>query len=107
MADAIKPRPINPTPKQRFLEMGPWISAHRKMVDSPEFQRAIDFSLQHYVRFLTETAPTDLTQPNHVVASGMCFQRIQGARELIDVLTKLSEMPPPKIAPQTSDNLDN
>ena len=102
----VSPRPINPTPKQRFLEMGIWVSAHRRMTDSPEFQRAIDFAAQHYVRSLHGIAPTDLTHPNFMAASAMNFQRIQGMQDFITVLMNLSEVPTARAATKNADNLD-
>lgn len=87
--------------------MGTWISSHRKMIDSPEFQRAIDVASQHYVKALTATAPGDLQAPNHVVAAGMCFERIQGMHDFITILMNLAETPKPRTEPEKNDNLDN
>lgn len=105
MPEPTRPNP-NPTPKQQFLESSNNISSHRKMVDSSEFRRAIDYASRHYVKSLTGIAPPDLTSPNHVIASGMCFQRIQGMHDFITVLINLSETPPPRSAKQ-GDNLEN
>ena len=46
----------NPTPKQRFQESNDNISKHRKLVDSPEYQRSIDFARLEYSRILAESA---------------------------------------------------
>lgn len=103
--ETTRPNP-NLAPKMQFLESSNNISAHRKMVDSAEFRRAIDYASRHYVRALCGIAPTDLMQPNHVVASGMCFQRIQGMQDFITALVNLSEVPPTKTG-KPSDNLEN
>lgn len=95
----------NPTPKMVFLSSGVNISEHRKLVDSAAFQRAIEVAQRQYVKALTATAPADLTQPNHVVASGMCFQRIQGMHDFITILTNLSELPSKQQATEAGDNL--
>jgi hypothetical protein len=105
--NTTKTRPANPTPKHTFLEIPTWISDHRKLLDTPSFQRAIDYASRHYVRSLHGIAPSDLTHPNFMAASAMNFQRIQGMHDFIAVLMALSEVPPPRAAGKSSDNLDN
>jgi hypothetical protein len=94
----------NPTPKARFQGSTNNITAHRKMVELPEFDRGIDFAKLQYLQYLTDTAPADLMSQNYLAACAACFQRVMGMNEFVSVLRNLSETPtlPPKVG---SDNL--
>lgn len=74
------------------------------MLDTPEFQRALDYAQLQYLRFLCDTAPADLAGGNQVQASAFAFQRLQGMNDFVAQLRSLSETPPPP-APKVSDNL--
>lgn len=80
------------------------ISKHRALVDSNEFQRALDYAQMQYVRGIVDTAPTEVTGATYMAASASLFQRIVGVHEFIGVLRTLSEVPPPA-APRVNDNL--
>jgi hypothetical protein len=86
---------LHPTPKMVFMSSGNNVSAHRKMLESPEFQRAIDYAKSHYTRALHASAPNNLDSPNFASAAAMSFERIQGMEDFISILMTLSETPPP------------
>lgn len=76
------------TPKNRFLESGDNIAAHRKMVDSREFQRGIDYSLMDYVKNLSD----QVKDGNTAMAVGFM---LKATWEYIEKLQTLSEQPKP------------
>ena len=64
MANETKtPMPVNPTPKLLFQSSGLNISAHKKLVESNDFTRAIETAKAHYFRILNDTSPRDLNAP--------------------------------------------
>lgn len=76
----------NPSPKQKFLELGSNIELHRKLVDRPEFEYAIDTALLEFQRVLCEQrGDMSVAAANHL--------KICGAQEFIHVLRNLSELP--------------
>lgn len=78
----------NPTPKARFQTSKDNCSKHRTMVDSPEFQRGLDFAHLQY-----ELEVTNQNRDfNACAASAM---KLQGALEFMGVLRNLAEPPPP------------
>jgi len=80
------PPASNPSPKQKFLELGSNIEQHRRMVDRPEFETAIDTSLLEYQRVLCEQrGDMSVAAANHL--------KLCGAQEFIHVLRNLSELP--------------
>jgi len=79
----------NPTPAQRFRESSDNISKHRDMVDSREFQRAVDYGLLEYQHTLCNNIPDG----NTAVGVGL---RMLGATEIIRLIRNLSETAPPK-----------
>jgi hypothetical protein len=103
MATQTRP-PINPSPKWRFMQSEQNISKHRQLVDSPEFDRAIDFAQMQYIRGLVETAPQDISGTTYMAVSASLFQRVVGMQEFVKVLRHLAETPPP-MTPKANDNL--
>ncbi len=77
----------NPTPRERFRESGDNISKNRNLVDSPEFQRCIDFSLLEYQVLLSR----QITDGNSSMANGF---KLQGALEIVNVMRNLAETAP-------------
>jgi hypothetical protein len=96
------PVPPNPTPKSRFQESSDNVKKHRDLLDQPELQRGLDFSLLEYQRMLTVSVnPTATTFTQESIAAA---NRLAGAQEFIAVLKTLAE-PPPVKNPQPSPNL--
>jgi len=95
---------MNPTPKQVFMSNSSAVKAHSALLDRPEFKTSLEVALAHYTRMMCVLAPMSLDTPNQLQASAMCFQRIQGANELVSTLLGLHELPP-KPAPRQTDNL--
>lgn len=91
----------NPTPKQRFLESKDNISAHRDLIQSRPFDRAIDTSLAEYQRLLAQ-GPND-GNVNQALAG---HYRQQGAVEFVHILKNLGEQPPP-VTPRVVEQLDH
>jgi len=91
----------NPAPKSQFMESKDNISKHRNMIESGEFQRAIHYALLQYDWNLCSQMPQDLG------GAGANFLRSQGARQFLDVLLKLAEMPPVPLAENRIVNLDH
>lgn len=95
----------NLAPKARFQAIARAIGDHRSMMETPQFQRAVDYAEAEYVHSLCELAPKDVDSSSNIQASAACFQRILGMHEFIGVMKKLGE-PRPVIKPTTSgDNL--
>lgn len=95
MSEPSNPNPnIFLTPAERFRQTGNNVASHRKMVDSPEFQRAEDAAMLQYT---TELA-TQVKDGNSAMAVGF---RLLGAMELSNRMRRISESPfIPKIAPK-------
>jgi hypothetical protein len=77
---------INQSPKAKFLESNDNISAHRKMVDTREFQRAIDYAQMEYSRLIAE----QVKDGNTSMYVGF---KLQGMLEFVQTLKLLSEAP--------------
>lgn len=78
----------NPTPKARFQTSKDNCTKHRTLVDSAEFQRALDFAhLQYQIEVINQNRDF-----NSCAAGAM---KLQGALEFIGVLRNLAEPPPP------------
>jgi hypothetical protein len=97
---------LNPSPKQVFMSSGDNISKHRKLLEDPAFERGVFFAKAQYIRRLHEIAPPNLDAPSFATAAAMCFERIQGMEDFIDVLFKLSESTPLPQRSKVSDNLE-
>lgn len=84
----------NPSPRDRFQLSGENISKHRNLVDSNEFQRAIDFAMLEYASIVA----MQVKEANSAAASGL---RILGAHEFVHILRNLSEKTeiPKSVAP--------
>lgn len=80
----------NPQPKIRFQASGDNVSKHRDLMDSPEYQRAIDFGLLQYVAAVSQ----GITDGNTAMAAGF---KILGAVELLSTVRMLSETPMPVV----------
>lgn len=94
-----QPVNTNPSPKARFRESTQNITAHRDMLQSPEFERALDFAALEYQL----QAAARVTDGNGALALGY---KLLGVQEFISTLKMLSEVPQPM--PRTIDqNLDH
>lgn len=100
----LKQLSANPSPKWRFLQSKEFVEKHRELVDSDEFQRAVDYGLAQYLRGLVDTAPNDISSSTYMASSASLFQRVVGAHEFLSVVRNLSEVPPPP-SQKVSDNL--
>lgn len=89
--------PVNPSPKQRFLQSKSLVSAHRSILDRPEFEVVCDYAMLHYQYLLSGKTVDAIT------ASAAGF-KLQGALEFLAVLRNLSETTPP-IQRRIDDNL--
>jgi hypothetical protein len=88
----------NPTPKQRFQESNDNISKHLKLVDSHEYQRAIDFAMLEYV----DSTLSSIRDQGTAMIAGI---KLLGAHEFLREFRDLSEVQT-LIRPQTIvDNL--
>jgi hypothetical protein len=85
---AVTSPPFNPnkSPKQRFIDMGLWVTDHRVMVDSQAFTRACDFAMLQFQRVVT----ANVVDGNGAGAAGL---RIQGAQQFLEIMRNLSETP--------------
>lgn len=92
---------VNPSPKHRFQESKDNVEKHRNMLQSREFERAIDFALAEYQRYMAQ-GPLDAS-PNQALAG---HYKQMGAVEFVHVLKTLAE-PPPAITPRVIDQLDH
>jgi len=104
MAEPKKVLPANPMPKEEFQVSPGAMKAHRALLELPQFQLAVRVAQAQYCRICCAASPTNLDSPNQLQASAMCFQRIQGMNDFINVLLNLAETPrlPPR---RTDDNL--
>lgn len=91
--------PLNPSPKQKFISSETNVKAHRHMVDSQEFERALHYATLEYQRVLCENS-TDMS------AAAASHFRLKGAQEFVHVLRNLSETPRILSAPAVG-NLDH
>lgn len=100
MANLTNQPNLNPSPKQRFMQSPDNISKHRELVESREFQRALDYATLEYQLLLAREV-----QANPQMAGGQGF-KLTGATEFTAVLRTLSEMPRlDRVIPQ--DNLQH
>jgi hypothetical protein len=100
------PLPTHPTPKQEFVTDERLVKAHRELIYRDDFQLAIKTALAQYTRVMCDLAPSSLDSPNQLQGSAMCFQRIQGANDLVAILMRLAEIPKPADRKQF-DNLNH
>jgi len=99
---------INPTPKAIFMSSNQNIASHKRMIETSEFQRAIQVAQLQYVRVLHNLAQgKNLNDPGFATGAAMCFERLQGSQEIIDIMLKLAEpMPTPEVR-VVGDNLEH
>lgn len=86
----------NPSPREQFRAAVDNISKHRNLIDSPEFGRAVQFSMLEYQAMLS----TQTKDGNSAMAVGY---KLQGALELMAVMRNLAETPPvtPRLGEKT------
>ena len=96
---ATTPPVLNPSPRTRFQQSSTRISAHRQMVQSPEFEHAADAALLQYHVDLAG----GLRDVNSAAAIGL---KLTGAQEFLTVFKLLAEQPPRAPAPPARDTLD-
>lgn len=87
---------MNLTPKKHFQEKKQFADAHRDLVVSTPFREALHAALIDQVIGLENTVDP--------VKSAAGYQRILGARDFIEYLLSVAEMPKP-IPAKVSDNL--
>ena len=95
----------NPLPKTEFLKNQAFVTAHNRLIELPEFQRAIEVAKSQYQRTLTGMSPDIFGQsprPDAATISSMAFQRLQGVDEFLSFLCNLAE--PYPMAPQGPDD---
>lgn len=83
------------------------IASHKRMIESPEFERAMQFAQLQYMRRLHEIAPDKLDAPGFAGAAAMCFERLQGMEDFIKILNTLADavqLPEPRVL---QDNLEH
>jgi len=90
---------FNPSPKTRFRESGDSISKHRALLESGEFQRALDYALLEYQL----QAAAQVRDTNAALAFGY---KMIGVQEFISTLKLLSEVPRMP-TPAVTENLDH
>lgn len=90
---------LYPSAKDRFRSSPENISRHTALVDSKEFQRALDFAFLSYQEYLTRNASDGPTAMASMV-------KLSGAREFVEqFLRTLADAPP--IMPQALKILDH
>lgn len=82
MAD--KPN-VNPTPKQKFQNIGSTITAHRDLMQNVDLNRSIDVALLEMQRRQGSVTSLD------VASAATNHFKIQGALEFISILRNLGE----------------
>jgi hypothetical protein len=87
----------NPPPKTRFLQSADNITKHRSMVDSREYERAVDFGLMQYFAELA-------AQVKDGNSAAMVGFKVAGAFEAVQSMRMLSEQPKVTRVP-VNDNL--
>lgn len=80
------------TPVQRFQTSPDNLSKHRKLVDSPEFQRALDFAMLDWSMEIAAT----VSDANSALRAGFA---LAGAVQFMDRLKTLAETPKPPSPP--------
>lgn len=75
----------NPSPKARFQESSDNVKRHRDLIQSREFERAVDFSLLQYGSRLQSETDGNLN------AAAAAHLRMTGAHEFIATLRNLAE----------------
>jgi hypothetical protein len=86
---------MNLTPKKDFLAKKPLADAHRELVVSAAFREAVHATLLDYVLLLSTNADAAAN-----------YYRIEGAREVLQHLLNIAEMPKSLSSPPPA-NLDH
>lgn len=97
------------TPRSRFISSQANISAHRRLMDSTEFQKAEDYTMLEFVRAVCVMAGShDLNGAGADQAAAASFHMIMGAHQFMEVFHRLAEPYAVKPAAQEKDgNLDH
>lgn len=96
------------SPKSRFLESDNNIVAHRKLLDSRELERGVEFALAHFTRAVCALANNqDLNAAGAQQAQAASFQMIQGAHNFLEVFYTLAERQQPAAKAPNPDKLDH
>ena len=82
---------MNLTPKKDFLAKKPLADAHRELVVSTPFREALNAALLEYVLSLDGVATIE--------TAGAMYYKIAGAREFVQCLLNVAEMPKPVPSP--------
>jgi hypothetical protein len=88
----------NPSPKSRFLESNDNISKHKRMIESNEYQRGLDFSMLQYQADLALRC----SDPNNAHVMGI---KLSGVLEFLDVMKRLADSPQEWKSPTFKDHL--
>lgn len=90
---------VNPSPKARFLANKDFVNKHHDLIQSPEFQRGLDYALLEMQRRLADRNP-QTTQD----AMGAYYEA-KGATDFVKLLKNLAESERPQIKTIDRDNL--
>jgi len=84
---------MNLTPKARFQQSENSLSAHKRMIESKEFERAADFAMLEYQRAVMQSPAGPGDSP------GANYFRLLGAQEFLQQLRNLADQhqPVPRI----------
>lgn len=97
MTSTANPANVNPSPKARFLNYKPFVDSHRELIQKPELQRGIDFSLLEMQLRQSEK----VSDGNSAAAANY---RMEGALEFVRTLKTLAEVQVvPKRVPSEGD----
>jgi hypothetical protein len=91
-------QPINPTPKSRFQSSPDNVAKHRKLLELPELQRALDYALMSY----SNRVSLEIKDGNSAMVAGA---KQLAVHEFITEFKSLAETPPPASARKDLDNL--
>jgi hypothetical protein len=76
--------PRNPTPKERFQQVGTFMKRHHDLVDNEMFNTSTDFAMLQY----QAQVGRQITDANSAMLAGL---KLQGALEFLGVLKNLGE----------------
>lgn len=85
-----------PTPKGTFLLDERLCQAHRRMVESKDFQASVKAALEHYHQMMIATQGVEMSDTGYVQDSHVRFMKMQGASNFVDVLITMDLRPPPR-----------
>jgi hypothetical protein len=91
-------QPINPTPKSRFQSSSDNVAKHRKLLELPELQRALDYAMMSYSNRIS----FEIKDGNSAMIAGAKQLAIH---EFITEFKSLAETAPATAARRDLDNL--